>query len=215
MDRTYGFYPTGTRNPFIRELISNDACTLVYDGYFYVDAADLPVQRIMVTYGEPVTNEKGEHCYTAASAAHIEIYEKISGEDTSLKYRDDERQQQVSEDKEQQEQQEQSQDQDQDKEQSQASEDKEQVSKHKEQIQDATGDSESTYSDDYDIIFFPTEITTLKYRVLKSNLTSQERNVLEAVIKEQTKAMEKERVNRMFEEAVAEEAVATEAEVTD
>jgi hypothetical protein len=176
MDRTYGFYPIGTRNPFIRELISHDSGTLVYDGYFYVDAADLPVQRIMVTFGEPVANEKGELCYTAASAAHIEIYEKISGEDTSL--RDEEQEQDQEQEKEQEKEQSQDQEQNQDQ-------DKDQVDDSK--------------SDDYDIIFFPTEITTLKYRVLKSDLTAQERNMLEAVIKEQTKAIEKQRVNRMLE----------------
>lgn len=181
MDRTYGFYPISTRNPFIRELISSDAGVLVYDGYFYVDAADLPVQRIMVTYGEPVPNDKGELCYTAASAAHIEIYEKISGEDTSF------RQSEQSQEKSQSEQaqdlsvQDASQNLDQD-----ASQDKD------------ASQTEDDMSDDYDICFFPTEITTLKYRVLKSNLTSQERNMLELVIKEQTKAIENRRINDMM-----------------
>lgn len=188
MDRTYGFYPISTRNPFIRELISSDAGVLVYDGYFYVDAADLPVQRIMVTYGEPVSNDKGELCYTAASAAHIEIYEKISGEDTSFrKGADDCKEQDLSV-------QDASKSQDQD-----ASQNLSVQNQDASQSQDKdASQTEDDMSDDYDICFFPTEITTLKYRVLKSNLTSQERNMLELVIKEQTKAIENRRINDMM-----------------
>ena len=190
MDRTYGFYPISTRNPFIRELISSDAGVLVYDGYFYVDAADLPVQRIMVTYGEPVPNDKGELCYTAASAAHIEIYEKISGDDTS--FRQSEQSQEKSQDLSVQDA---SLSQDQDASQDLSVQDASQNLSV--QNQDAS-QTEDDMSDDYDICFFPTEITTLKYRVLKSNLTSQERNMLELVIKEQTKAIENRRINDMM-----------------
>lgn len=187
MDRTYGFYPTGTRNPFIRKLISSDNCVLVYDGYFYVDVADLPVQRIMVTYGEPVPNDTGGLCYTATSAAHIEIYEKISGEDTSFRQSD----RQV---------QEQEQEQSQNltvQEQEQSQNLTVQETNQDLPVQDASQEDDDE-SDDYDICFFPTEITTLKYRVLKSNLTSQEQNMLELVIKEQTKTLENRRINEMM-----------------
>lgn len=167
MERTIGWYPIGTRNPFIRELITHDeGRTLVYDGYFYVDAADLPVQRIMVTYGEPVRNEEGSLCYTATGAAHVEIYEKISGEDTSFRGCDADVTDNTADNA---------------------------------VVQDlAAAAAAADDEDDYDICFFPTEITTLKYRVLKSNLTPQESSMIEAVIKEQTKEMERNRIATML-----------------
>ena len=80
----YGFYPHGIHNPFIKEIKSDENNTLVFDGYFYIDSKDLPVQRIMVKFGEESIDENRNTYRVKCSDMHIEIYEKISGEDTSF-----------------------------------------------------------------------------------------------------------------------------------
>jgi len=116
MDRTYGFYPRGIPNPFIHTLISSNDNTIVFDGYFYIDAKDLPVERIMIKHtGKNQT----------FTESYIEIYEKISGKNTS-----------------------------------------------------SYCDISGTDCDEENICFFPTEITTLKYRVIKTNLTNEIRETL-------------------------------------
>lgn len=144
MDMTYRFYPFGTRNPFLREVISHEVGTLVFDGYFYVDQKDLPVERVMVRFGESSTDEDGNTYRSSISAAHIEIYEKISGEDTSF----------YGEPK----------------------------------ATDISGNDDN--DSDEGICFFPTEITTLKYRVLKSDLSKIERDMVLDSIKEKEKLRE-------------------------
>lgn len=146
MDMTYRFYPFGTRNPFLREVISHEDGTLVFDGYFYVDQKDLPVERVMVRFGESLTDVDGNNYRTATSAAHIEIYEKISGEDTSF-YGDPKE-------------------------------------------TDVSGNTVDDNDSDEGICFFPTEITTLKYRVLKSELSKIERDMVLETIKEKEKLRE-------------------------
>lgn len=153
MDRTYGFYPFGLRNPFIRELRVNEPGTLVFDGYFYVDANDLPVQRVMVRFGEEMIDEQGNTYRAASSDMHIEIYEKISGEDTSF-FGD-------------------------------------------EKIEDISGNTNDDDSEE-NICFFPTEITTLKYRILKTDLTKVEREMVLASIKEQEKLRETNRIKNIM-----------------
>jgi len=156
MDMTYGWFPRGTRNPFIKEIMSHEDNTLVFDGYFYVDAMDLPVQRVMVTYDAPVKTETG-YCYTAVSASHVEIYEKESGQDTS----------------------------------------------HDDETDDET--AAHNCSNEENICFFPTEITTLKYRILKSNLTVIERDIIESSIKEANKALNEKKIAIMVATASASE----------
>ena len=149
MDRTFGFYPHGLRNPFIQEIKSHEDNTLVFDGYFYVDNADLPVQRIMVRFGEEYKDDDGNSYRSAITDYHIEIYEKISGEDTS-------------------------------------------VFSQNEDLSGNRSDSEDN------ICFFPTEITTLKYRVIKSDLTQVERDMILEHIKEKEKEREKNKVEAML-----------------
>jgi hypothetical protein len=154
MDMTLSFYPFGVRNPFIRELKSHENSTLVFDGYFYVDQKDLPIQRVMVKFGEEVIDENGCSCRSAIESSHIEIYEKLSGEDTSY-YGD-----------------------------------------HIDTVADISGNDAS--DDDYyegNICLFPTEITTLKYRVMKSDLTDLEMNI---VIKENEKARRDKEVGALM-----------------
>jgi len=147
MDMSYRFYPFGTRNPFIIEVKSHENNTLVFDGYFYVDQKDLPVQRIMARFGEPYVDEDGTSCRSMVSSSHIEIYEKLSGEDTS--YYSDES-----------------------------------------PISDVSGNVD----DDWNICFFPTEITTLKYRVMKSDLSKLEFDSVSAAIKDSEKERENKRL---------------------
>ncbi len=102
----------------------------------------------MVTYDEPVETDDG-FCYTVLSANHIEIYEKVSGQDTS---HDDEK-----------------------------------------------SDSDSSDSDcSNKICFFPTEITTLKYRILKSNLTAEERDMIEICIKEDNNSRNHKKISELI-----------------
>ena len=138
MDMTYRWYPRRSRNPHIIELLSHENNTIVFDGYFYVEEKDLPVQRIMCRYSEPVKDDEGNTYRTELSSAHIEIVEKISGKSTSYP----------------------------------ESEEEELKQENSDDIED-------------NICLFPTEITTLKYRVLKSDLTPIERNLIEEVIKEE------------------------------
>lgn len=159
MDMTYRWFPMGTRNPFMREVKSHENNTIVFDGYFYVDAKDLPVQRIMSRFNGPVVDDEGNSHYTHLSSDHIEIIEKISGEDTSY----------YGEPKE--------------------TGDKETGDK----TTDGTG-----YDSDEGICFFPTEITTLKYRVLKTDLTAIERKLVMECIKEDEKTHERKKVENMI-----------------
>jgi hypothetical protein len=56
------------RIPFIDELISHEPGRMVFNGYFYIDDAAMPVERVF-------HSNKGEF--------HIEIYEKNTLKDTS------------------------------------------------------------------------------------------------------------------------------------
>jgi len=151
MDMTYRFYPHGVRNPFIREIKTHEDNTLVFDGYFYVDQKDLPVQRIMGRFSEETTDEDGNTYRSLLTSSHIEIYEKLSGEDTSY----------YGEPK----------------------------------GKDISGNE---YDSDEGVVLFPTEITTLKYRVLKSDLTKLERDMILESIKEGERTREKQRVDEMM-----------------
>ena len=173
MDMTYRWYPIGTRNPFIREIKSHEDGTIVYDGYFYVDSKALPVQRILSRYSEPTVDDQGNRHCSHISSMHVEIYEKISGEDTSFLGTETE---------------------------AEAEERAEcDVSGAKTDISGADTD------DDLDICFFPTEITTLKYRVLKSNLTTLEFKMVEDHIREITKAKEAEEIKQLMASVSAED----------
>jgi len=168
---TYRWYPIGTRNPFIREIKSHEDGTIVYDGYFYVDSKDLPVQRILSRYSEPTIDEQGNRHCSHISSMHVEIYEKISGEDTSFLGAEEDA--------------------------------KAACDVSGGDVVDISGGGES--DDDLDICFFPTEITTLKYRVLKSNLTTLEFKMVEDHIRELTKAKEAEEIKLLMASASAED----------
>ena len=152
MDNSYRFYPFGVRNPHIIELKSREDNTIIFDGYFYVDVADLPVQRVMVRYGEKTVDDDGNSYRSVLEASHIEIYEKISGEDTSCYG---------------------------------GSED----------ISGNVGDGDDS---EENICFFPTEITTLKFRVLKSDLSSMERDMVIGFIVENEKMREKAKIDALL-----------------
>jgi len=131
MDMSIRIYPHSPRGPYIREVKSNTDNELIFNGYFYFDQKDLPLQRVMMTFGEEAVDDTGNSCRAALTVQHIEIYEKISGEDTSEYYSND---------------------------------------------KDLSGNSplrEEGEDDDEDsldgVCFFPTEITTLKYIVIKSD----------------------------------------------
>jgi hypothetical protein len=143
MDLTYGWYPFGVKNPFIQKLISHENNTIVFDGYFYVETKALPVQRIMMRYSEPVKDDDGNMYRSQISCDHVEIIEKISGEDTSFVESD-------------------------------------------------------LDSDEENICLFPTEITTLKYRIIKSDLTTIEYDVISEIIKERERAAEREMIKNLI-----------------
>jgi hypothetical protein len=169
MDMTYRWAPFRARNPFIREIVLHENDTIVFDGYFYVDEKDLPVQRIMSRYSEGVKGEDGITYRSEISSAHIEIYEKISGEDTSFKYDE---------------------------------EDEAECIENEDEDKTATCSKNKVEEDDDsvggNICFFPTEITTLKYRVLKTDLTSIERKLIEEVIQENESNKEKLKLQEML-----------------
>jgi hypothetical protein len=56
------------RIPYIQELLSHEPGRMVFDGYFYIDDAAMPVERIF---------------YSNKGSFHVEIYEKKTLEDTS------------------------------------------------------------------------------------------------------------------------------------
>ncbi len=152
-------HPVNARGPFIREVVSNKDNTLVYDGYFYYKAADLPIQRVMNEHSEEIVDENGDTYRSLINSSHIEIYEHISGQDTSYCGYDE----------------------------------SEDVSGNT-----VTGDDEG--EEDYwdkRICFFPTEITTLKYRVLKSNMTDLERTVVFSAINELEKIRDKKKIEEL------------------
>ena len=153
-------HPVNARGPFIREVVSNKDNTLVYDGYFYFKGEDLPLQRVMNIYSEETVDEKGDTYRALINSSHIEIYEHISGEDTSNCGNDE----------------------------------SEDVSGNT-----VTGDDEG--EEDYwdkNICFFPTEITTLKYRVLKSHMNDLERKIVYSAINELEKEREASKIKAMM-----------------
>ena len=160
MDMSVRIHPVNARGPFIREVKSNKDDTLVYDGYFYYKDSDLPLQRVMNVYSEETVDDKGDSYRSLINSLHIEIYERISGEDTSF-YGD-------------------------------------------EKTEDVSGNTVDDDDDDSDagICLFPTEITTLKYRVLKSNMTQLERTAVFAAINDLEKTREKKKLDRMVSDDV-------------
>lgn len=150
-------HPVNARGPFIREVVSNKDNTLVYDGYFYYKGDDLPLQRVMNEYSEEAVDENGTTYRSLINSSHIEIYEHISGEDTSNCGTDE----------------------------------TEDVSGNK-----LNDDDEEDYWDK-NICFFPTEITTLKYRVLKSNMTDLERKIVYSAISELEKTRDKKKIEEL------------------
>jgi len=162
MDMSIRIYPHSPRGPYIRELKSNENNEIKYDGYFYFDNNDLPLQRVLMTFGEKVEDAAGNSCRAALTVQHIEIYEKISGEDTSEIFSRD---------------------------------------------NDLSGNSVYTEGKDDDedsldgICFFPTEITTLKYRVIKSDLTPIERKLILETIVDLDKDFERNRIQSYIDRA--------------
>jgi hypothetical protein len=157
MDMSLRIHPVNARGPFIREVVSNKDNTLVYDGYFYYKSDDLPLQRVMNEYSEEAVDENGTTYRALINSSHIEIYEHISGEDTS-KCGEDEN---------------------------------EDISGNA-----VNDDNEEDYWDK-NICFFPTEITTLKYRVLKSNMNDLERKIVYSAISELEKMRDKKKIEEL------------------
>jgi hypothetical protein len=149
MEMSLRIYPTGPRGPYLRELKSDKENELTFDGYFYYDQKELPIQRVLMRFSDESTDDEGNTYRTAISTDHIEIYEKISGEDTSVFY----------------------------------------------------NETKEADEDDEHICFFPTEITTLKYRLIKSDLTDLERDLVYGVIAEEEKDCERRRLNMMISRA--------------
>jgi hypothetical protein len=149
MEMSLRIYPSGPRGPYLRELKSDKENELTFDGYFYYDQKELPIQRVLMRFSGESTDEEGNTYRTAISTDHIEIYEKLSGEDTSVFY----------------------------------------------------NETKEDTEDDEHICFFPTEITTLKYRVIKSDLTDLERDLVYGVIADEEKEHEQRRLNIMISRA--------------
>lgn len=56
------------RIPYIQELLSHEAGSMVFNGYFYIDDDAMPVERIF---------------HSKKGSFHVEIYKKTTMEDTS------------------------------------------------------------------------------------------------------------------------------------
>lgn len=168
MDISVRIYPHSPRGPYIREFKSNDNNELVFNGYFYFDQKDLPLQRVLMTFGEEVKDDEGNSCRAALTVQHIEIYEKISGEDTSEIY----------------------------------SRDKDLSGNSPLRDEGAEGKDDDEDSLD-GVCFFPTEITTLKYRVIKSDLSAIERKMILETIVELDKDFERNRIQSYIDRAEA------------
>lgn len=136
MERHYEWLPHGQsetgytiRHPYIMNLIKytdlSDSGSITFNGYFYVEPAIFPIERILLIFD--LVNTKLEY----VNFAHIEIVEKITKENTS---------------------------------------------------------EYGEYDEEYggSICFFPTEIATYNYRILKNNLSNDEITKLseEILIKE-------------------------------
>jgi len=167
-------YPHSPRGPYIRELKSNDNNEIVFNGYFYFDKKDLPLQRVLMRFGDEVTDEEGNSFRTTLSIQHIEIFEKISGEDTSEIYSNDK-----------------------------------DLSVNNTFCTEGTEGTKGIKDDDEDsldgVCFFPTEITTLKYRVIKSDLTPIEQKLILETIVELDKDFERKRIQSYINAAKAAE----------
>lgn len=112
--------PTSSSGPYIRRVISDAPGELVYDGYFYCESMQFPMERLIVRR-TPVAGLAGVKRTYVYSVQHVEIYEKLAGEDTS-------------------------------------------------EYSELTADVSGGDDDDFmggGICFFPTEIVTLRYRVLE------------------------------------------------
>jgi hypothetical protein len=80
------FYPYRAGHPYVYDVKSHDANTLVFDGHFYGEA---PIRLVMVEYEDPDPTSDDVILVTLRRT-YIEIYEKISGPDTSsYTYSDD------------------------------------------------------------------------------------------------------------------------------
>jgi len=63
------------RNPYMKEIITNEPGHIVFDGYFYIEDETVPVERIL---------------NTKEADYHVEIYEKKTLEDTTKGFYDEE-----------------------------------------------------------------------------------------------------------------------------
>jgi len=84
MTDNYEWFPAQAQNPCFRRLISHENNTLVFDGYFSVKKEKLPVQRVMVNCDEHFIDSSGNRSLAELVFKHIEIYDRISGENTSV-----------------------------------------------------------------------------------------------------------------------------------
>ena len=126
--------PISSSGPYIRRVISDAPGELVYDGYFYCERMQFPMERLIVRR-TPVAGLAGVKRTYVYSVQHVEIYEKLAGEDTS---------------------------------------------EYSEPTADVSGD------DDFmggGICFFPTEIVTLRYRVLEDEVPDARYEELRAKIR--------------------------------
>lgn len=134
--------PISSSGPYIRRVISDIPGELVYDGYFYCERMQFPMERLIVRR-TPVAGLAGVKRTYVHSVQHVEIYEKISGEDTS---------------------------------------------EYSETTADVSDGSGSGICDDDDfmgggVCFFPTEIVTLRYRVLEDEVPDARYEELRAKIR--------------------------------
>lgn len=128
--------PTSSSGPYIRRVISDIPGELVYDGYFYCERMQFPMERLIVRR-TPVAGLAGAKRTYVYSVQHVEIYEKVSGEDTS-------------------------------------------------EYSESTADMSGGDDDDFmggGVCFFPTEIVTLRYRVLEDAVPDERYEELRAKIR--------------------------------
>jgi len=147
MERRYEWLPSCStdasfvmRNPYIMDLIKytdlSDSGSITFNGYFYVESAIFPIERVLVKYD--VLDTKVQNI----DFMHIEIVEKILKENTS---------------------------------------------------------EYGEYDEEYggSICFFPTEIATYKYRILKNNLSNGDMKlILENILAKEADNMKRNDIAR-------------------
>ena len=82
-DIRYVWEPGSSSGPYCRKVLEFTESSITFDGYFYDSQESLPQQRLLSVYATDYVEGDTTHLKRLAYY-HIEITEKIEGEDTSV-----------------------------------------------------------------------------------------------------------------------------------